>query len=644
MAAHAVTFLLPDFLHKMPSRLLFAALIFALLLFIPEFPSMAGLWKSPGIGRDSLASRTERGVELTRQSEYLHWSRNVAARMDFRLTASWKSEWIQPGGETERRRQDGRWNLLVGRQWKPWVKLWGATQGEYFDERPSRPSVDVAPPFRRVPGDWQMDEPATFVRSVSPVTVRILRGGGGVQTRPFTNLELIGSAGAIEDRRFGHVTSGPLWGVTGNLTDWELSGYKQDFTFEAEGENPGCHRNRDLRTSYKVFREFSPGTVGRADVSASEVRRSYYLDASNRLATRKERRARFSNSLTYAILENLDFELDGELFDTKTEIAQDNRESSLEESSAGFETRLVRRVRRFSGKLGLAVRSVTQTIDGDILQGRQTNLDVGAGFRASRRDSIFGRFDISKYQLDTRSTQNNDDRDELRLGFLVGGRRTLNPYLGWEAWARVTLDHLVYLFKERSANNRWTRLFFIGSKLRHRPSKTFTQTFTFEVSANYQAYDYENDPPQVRSTVFRRLSGGDSLAIEWTRTLSTVARIRWQREELGRLFWHEFQEERSDEVTAIYSRLEFPWRIGRRTVVALGGVWNHRRGVRFPTTDIEEKEVFQDLQTYGPVWSFQHGLGAPLTVDAGGQVVRQLELGREDRWLVMGEIGVSIKW
>ena len=104
--------------------------------------------------------------------------------------------------------------------------------------------------------------------------------------------------------------------------------------------------------------------------------------------------------------------------------------------------------------------------------------------------------------------------------------------------------------------------------------------------------------------------------------------MTWKREELGRLFWREFQEERSDEVTSVYSRLEFPWQIGRRTTLVVGGLWNHRRGIRFSGGDFNQTEVFQDLQTYGPLW----------------KVVRQLELGRDDRWLIMGDIGVSIKW
>ena len=605
----------------MPSRFLFMGLIFILLFFAVTSQATAGIWKPIGEDGDSLALHTLRGVELTRQSEHLHTLIKTATHTDLELTSSWKSEWIQPGGKTERRRQDGRWHFSALHPLIKPVKLWLSTQGELFDERAATPSA-----------------------SISPATIRVLRGGGGAVYKPIPRLEFVAGGGVIEDRRFGHVISGPLWETAGRLAGWNVSGYVQDIAFKTEWENPGNYRNRDLQARYDVRREFSPGTTGRAQLDAMEVRRSYFLNAGDILATRKERRTRFSNGFTYAIRDDLSAEFEGELFNTKTEIERGESESSLEEARAAFETRLVRRTRRFAGRFGVGVSSVSQTIDGDILQGRKTNLSLTAGFQPTARDSFYGGFEVSKYQLDTRSEQNNDDRDELRFEFLTGAKGTLNPYLHWRTWARVTLDHLVYVFRERSANNRWTRLFLLASRLHHQPSLGFKQTFMFEITANYQAFDFEQDPRQVRSTVFRKLRAGDSLAVALTRTVSVVVQLTWKREELGRLFWREFQEERSDEVTSVYSRLEFPWQIGRRTTVVVGALWNHRRGIRFPGGDFNQTEVFQDLQTYGPLWKFQHGLNSPLTINAGGQVVRQLELGRDDRWLVMGDIGVSIKW
>ncbi len=605
----------------MPSRLLFAVLIFILLFFAVTSPTNAGIWKPIGEDRDSLALHTLRGVELTRQSEHLHILIKAETRTDLELTSSWKSEWIQPGGKTERRRQDGRWHFSALHPLTKPVKLWLSTRGELFDERAATPSA-----------------------LISPATIRVLRGGGGAVYEPIPHLELIAGGGVIEDRRFGHVISGPLWETAGRLAGWDVSGYVQDIAFKTEWENPGSYRNRDLQARYDVRREFSPGTTGRAELEALEIRRSYFTNERDLLATRKERRARFNNGFTYAIRDDLRAEFNGELFNTKTEIEQGANKSSLEEARAVFKTGLVRRTRRFAARFGVGVSSVSQTIDGDILQGRKTNLSLTAGFQPTSRDSFYGGFEVSKYQLDTRSEQNNDDRDEVRFEFLTGAKGTFNPYLHWRTWARVTLDHLVYIFRERSANNRWTRLFLIASRLHHQPSHAFEQTFMFEISANYQAFDFEQDPRQVRSTVFRKLRAGDSLAVALTRTVSVVAQLTWKREELGRLFWREFQEERSDEVTSVYSRLEFPWQIGRRTTLVVGGLWNHRRGIRFSGGDFNQTEVFQDLQTYGPLWKFQHGLRSPLTINAGGQVVRQLELGRDDRWLVMGDIGVSIKW
>ncbi len=628
----------------MPSdshHIFFPAVFF---FFVQNLFANPGLLKPVSLGEDSLAVRTERGVELTRQSEILDWAWKPENATNVHLHSSWKTEWIQPGGRTERRRQDGRWYLSVHHPLKAWATPCLATQGEFFDERAPRSLEKTSPSVESVPRSWPFQAPLSLFQAISPATTRILRGGGGFQVQPVNHTEFAAGAGFVEDRRFGHVTSGPLWEGAASLTNWNVSGYGQNLALEAEEENPGSQRHRDLHARYEVQREFSPGTSNLAEISASEIRRTYFLDQSNRLATRKEERARFSDKLTYAIRSDLNFKLDGELLDTKTEIVQGARASSLKETHAAFEAGLLRRVRRFSSAVHLGMQAVTQTIDGDILQGRQTNLSLKTGFQLGRKESLHTGIEVSKYQLDTRNPRNDDDRDELRFAFLSGAMGSLNPYLGWEVLARVMLDHLVYLFEERSANNRWTRLFLLGSKLRHHPVAALQQTFAFEISANYQAFDFELEPRQVRSTVFRRLQASDSLAITLTRTLSARAHLIWQHEELGRLFWHEFQEKRSDEVTAVYRSVEFPWRVGRHTLVAFGALWNHRRGIRFREGDFEKEEVFQDLQTYGPIWIIQHGLGTRLVIDGQGQVVRQLELERETRWLIMGEIGVSIKW
>ncbi|MFH1012033.1 MAG: hypothetical protein V1784_12475 [bacterium] len=614
--------------------------------FVALCPAMAqtGLWRPQAVCEDSLALRTERGVELTRQSEHLCWTESVLDSTDLQLQGSWKSEWIKPSGQVERRRQDGRWHLSALHPYKSWLAFWLATQGELFDERATPPAKVPSPSLESLPRTWQMQTPFLPSSPVSPTTIRILRGGGGLQLAPLTHTEVVAGTGLLEDRRFGHITSGPLWEATAKVTGWDISGYVQDLELRAESENPGSQHNRDLHGRYEAHRDFAPGTSNHALISATELHRGYLLDAAGRLATRRENSALFNDRLTYAIRPDLGFNLSGELRNTKTEIAQAERKSSLKEVRAAFDAALLRRAGRFSGTMGIGMQSVTQTIDGDILQGRQTNLRMDAGFQPSLQDSFYGGFEVSKYQLDTRDPRNFDDRDELRFAFLLGGVGRLNPQFGWEIWTRATLDHLVYLFKERSANNRWTRLLLLSSRLHHRPSRTIRQTFAFEVSANYQAFDYEFDPRQVRSTVFRKLQLGDSLAVEWTRWLAMVLRVTYQREELGRLFWHEFQEERSDEVTAVYSSIEFPCRIRRQTLLIFGGRFDHRRGIRFPTADFEQKEVFQDLQTYGPTWGLRHNIRTTVTINGAGQFLRQLELGREDRWLVMGEIGVSFRW
>jgi hypothetical protein len=215
--------------------------------------------------------------------------------------------------------------------------------------------------------------------------------------------------------------------------------------------------------------------------------------------------------------------------------------------------------------------------------------------------------------------------------FLMGGR------------ALAALDHLVYIYRQNSANNRWSRLFLLSADFVHRPAQAFSHRVEFIISANYQDYDFELDERTERSTIFRRVAFADSATIDINRRFSVVSDLSYQIEELGRLFWDTFEEERSDETMYYFAWLQFIYIPGRDWRLGAGYLWDSRRGIRFTDSD-GGTDVFQDLKSYGPTALIDYQNSRGFFLNGHARFLRQLQLNEESRWITTGEIGGGYRW
>jgi hypothetical protein len=202
----------------------------------------------------------------------------------------------------------------------------------------------------------------------------------------------------------------------------------------------------------------------------------------------------------------------------------------------------------------------------------------------------------------------------------------------------------VYLFRQSSANNRWTRFFLAGTTMRHRPNGWFSQTIRANVSANYQDYDYEADPRTTRSTIFRRLTLGDTLNFEISARVYLNTSGSFRIEEFGRLFWESFEQERSDETRSTNAAFEVGYHFTPGLRAGAGALWDRRRGKRFPDSVRKMTEVFQDLESYGPTLSVERAANRGFYFSVQARVLRQFQLRRDDRWLTLGEAVGGIRW
>jgi hypothetical protein len=153
--------------------------------------------------------------------------------------------------------------------------------------------------------------------------------------------------------------------------------------------------------------------------------------------------------------------------------------------------------------------------------------------------SLSGSGNILRY--DTPSNLNDDDRDELWMVYNLTTYHTINQYFSVQIPVNAYLTHIVYLLKTRSANNNWNRIFRIAPRLQYIPYKTFSTTNTFEVLANYTAYDFEDQLTAVKSFSFRQFSFIDSSSLNITKRIAFDWYNYIRLYERGELNWKAFK-------------------------------------------------------------------------------------------------------
>lgn len=139
--------------------------------------------------------------------------------------------------------------------------------------------------------------------------------------------------------------------------------------------------------------------------------------------------------------------------------------------------------------------------------------------RLSETDLLSVSLFHNKLRYDTPSDLNFDDRDELMSIFRVLYLKKLTAYFDTFLNLEANLNHIVYIFAERSSNNNFMRLLKLSTGGDYK-SQVIRSRNTFEVSANYTVYDFEDVNPNFRSYSFRQMSMQDSTTIMLAKKLA----------------------------------------------------------------------------------------------------------------------------
>ncbi|MFN3872884.1 MAG: hypothetical protein ACK4R9_07770 [Ignavibacterium sp.] len=219
----------------------------------------------------------------------------------------------------------------------------------------------------------------------------------------------------------------------------------------------------------------------------------------------------------------------------------------------------------------------------------------------------------SKLKYDTPSSLNDDDRDEVLSIARIGYYKKLNPFFTAFVNAEGSYSHTVYIFASRSSNNNINRTIrlktggeYIGSN--------FSSFNSFDVSANYTVYDFEDFTSPLKSFSFRQFTAIDSTTIKLTSKTSLFIFGYIKISEQGILNWNSFAEKPTRALREIYFE-------PRLILYRAGSMFSV--GVRYfslSTFNYKGKELDLDSEykSVGPTTSIQARLFKKLIISIQG--------------------------
>lgn len=407
-------------------------------------------------------------------------------------------------------------------------------------------------------------------------------GLAGVEVKPFSGISTSALGGIRFDKQQGYEDQGTAYEFDARSDTLAYSGYQSLFSLMINQStiSPRFVRDND---GYLAFRkDFIEGSFDTLRVHWSNSRWDFYIPAdtlvqqqfgvTTNIQSRGEQMLDFANTLQYGVIQNLImvFQVSGSSqtinrryrYTSLSDLNAILYNTSVQESFLNGGVDLNYTGKKMQASFGIHVNERDEKHLLERISGVDNNAQINRAEKESRLDntarrtllqgtfgSQFSEHDDMKLQgsasilrYDTPDSLNNDDRDELLMNFSLHETHVFNSIVTLLVTANATLGHIVYLFKERSANNNWNRIFRLSPELQYTPSPNFRMYNSFEVLANYTVFDFEFLIPSVQSYSYRQFAFMDSTAYDISSRLGIDMYFYLRLYERGELHWQEFSE------------------------------------------------------------------------------------------------------
>ncbi len=167
------------------------------------------------------------------------------------------------------------------------------------------------------------------------------------------------------------------------------------------------------------------------------------------------------------------------------------------------------------------------------------SLVISSRWQLSEKDKLTFNLSHNKLTYDTQSEDNYDDRDELLSIARIEYERNISRFFTLFVQAEGDLNHVVYIFSEKSSNNNKNRILRFRSGGNY-TGALLTTTNIFEITSNYTTFDFEDINPNYKSYSFRQFVFTDSSEYQFSRTLAGRFQGVVKLSEQGDLYWSDF--------------------------------------------------------------------------------------------------------
>ena len=398
---------------------------------------------------------------------------------------------------------------------------------------------------------------------------------------PENNIFIAPFAGYMNDQQVQNKDDGLLYGVDAVLNKIMISDLiiSSDIKFRNEDISP--RKNTIRHFNLLLNSEFTNWVSNFLYAAYSQNRKDFYFEAdsvtaeefdiSSNIQSRIETGYLIQDRLRYNNLFDL-FSLDVAGIVNWRNIERDTRYKSLQnvttstfdseinELKLDFESILGYDSRNFNGLLrlifserdekNLAKRlpSAPENIYQERVEqeARKNNNSTRAllsflgSLKLSNSDIIHFSLMHNKLRYDTPSEDNFDDRDELLSIIRLRYSKQFTPFFEGFINTEGTYNQTTYIFSEKSSNNNTNRILKLAAGGAYKGNK-FSSVNSFEVSANYTVYDFQDLNPNIKSYSFRQYTASDSTNYFINNKLKFSLFGYVKLSEQGDLKWDDFQ-------------------------------------------------------------------------------------------------------
>jgi len=434
--------------------------------------------------------------------------------------------------------------------------------------------------------------------------------------------------GIKSDQRFDLTDRGLTSALDLRITDYEFAEYFNSLSLKFQSDLLGVRKQQNVYFFHQIYKQFYEETSDTLRVLIDQKQRDYYLSTAGEIERLKEKNNIISNKLNYLVTEGINLSLINEIRNRNVDVSQFQSEStataeSRQRTDFRFDNQLFFRMKRdkMNGIFEIKYWTQEQLYESPaaaknlpfsrriafIAPDNKSHLfgiSSQLGWNFLKSDSLAIGTSISRLQYDTPDSSNFDDRDEFRFDLKITEVHTFSPVLRLQIDAMVNLYHLVYIFGERSADNNWNRIFRLEPKIHLNLLNQIYLYQFFEVMANYVDYDYEVNPEEIRSFVYRKFAAETALKWPYRRQNFVNFSYRIELEENGTLFWDKWSERPLLTRQNVWFRANFSFLLGDFLIIAPGLNYYARDEWKFSFSRDglrQFKEKFHNFVSFGPL-------------------------------------------